>query len=110
MKQLLVAATRICTEDAVADALLDYEFALAEHHRTERVTIPVFVNEGDTVCEFILGRGAISGSLALPNTAGRRIAGSSDAVSELRERARMVRDELSGPFDDDWYEEPSHDD
>jgi len=110
MKQLLVAATRVCTEDAVADALLDYEFALAEHHRTERVIVPVFVNEGDTVCEFILGRGAISGSLTLPNTAGRRIAGSSVAVGELRERARMVRDELFSPFEDDWHAETSPDD
>lgn len=98
MKQLLIASARIYTEDDVADAVLDYEFVLSEQHRTARVIIPVFVNEGDTVCEVILGRGSVTGALALPNTAGRRITGSTNSVAELLERTRAVRDELTLPF------------
>jgi len=108
MKQLLVAAARVSAEDAVADAVLDYECVLVEHRRTARVVIPVFMNEGDTYCELILGRGAIDGCLALPNTSGRRIAGSEDAVRHLQEGARAVREEFSGPFEDDWYDESTH--
>jgi hypothetical protein len=110
MKQLLVAAARISAEDAVADAVLDYEAELIEHHRTARVVIPVFMNEGDTLCELFLGRGAIDGALALPNTAGRRIVGSEAAVRELRERVRVLREQFSAPFDEDWYSVPARDD
>ena len=103
MKQLLVASGYIAMEDDVADAVLDYERALGELHRTERVRIPAFINEGDTVCELILGCGTVWGTITLPNTDGRRVAGSKDAVRNLRERAEGLRAELSLPFDDDWY-------
>ncbi|MGA0566439.1 hypothetical protein ACO2Q7_03830 [Rathayibacter sp. KR2-224] len=104
MKQLLVASTRICAEDAVADAVLEYELVLAQHHRAERVVVPVFVNEGDSYCDLILGRGAVTGSLALPNTSGRRIPGSAGAAMELRERIKALREEWVTSFADEWYE------
>ncbi len=93
MKQLLVAAGRICAEDEVADAVLEHERTLTARHRTETVVIPVFVNEGDTYCELVLGNGTLHGTLALPGTSGRRVAGSADALRELRARILAARDE-----------------
>jgi hypothetical protein len=92
VKTLLWQGHALDTDDEVADTAFELARLIVSFGRVERIDVPAEVDGRATTASLVVGAGMGFGMLARPGEADHGIAGSADAVAEMRERISRLDD------------------
>jgi hypothetical protein len=99
VKILVTSDSRVCTGDAIADAVVDYSLALTRLQAIDVVRIPVRDEDGgERTVEFVIGWNMPV--VAVPESTAADELIDADALGALVERATATERRRGEPFDD----------